>query len=449
MKQPLPSNTYLSGKGDLSAVDQAMIERRVGLLGPAYKLHYEQPLHVVRGEGVWLYDAQDNAYLDAYNNVPSVGHCHPRVHAALSGQAGLLNTHTRYLHPGILDYAEHLLSTFPDPFDKLMLTCSGSEANDLAYRIAQLNTGGTGFIVTELAYHGVTKVIAELSPALGEHANLGEHVRTVPAPDAYRNDGSDGEVGKRFARAVQAAIDDMSRHGIKPAAMMVDTIFASDGVLADPPGFLQQALKVVQNAGALFIADEVQAGFGRTGDHWWGFQRHAIEPDIVTMGKGMGGGHPIAGVALPGAQLEALAKSRYFNTTGGNPVSCAVGKAILEVIEEEDLMENARSTGAYLRSGLAKLADQHDIIGQVRGAGLFIGLELVRDRASKEPAAEETLWLVNRCRQDRVLISSTGTHGNVLKIRPPLPFSPDNADVLLRVLDRALADCPELSARLA
>ena len=436
MIEPFLPNHFQPGQTRLAEKEQQMIERRTRLLGPAYKLFYQQPLHIVRGEGVWLYDPDDNPYLDAYNNVPSVGHCHPRVLNALYEQAGILNTHTRYLHDGILDYAEHLLSTFPEHIDNVMLTLSGSEANDLAYRIAKYNTGGSGFIVTNLAYHGGTDAIASISPSLGYNVDLGSYVRTVPAPDLYR---STGDVGKTFAENVRTAINDLERHGVTLAAMIVDTIFSSDGILAEPAGFLREAADLVQGAGALFIADEVQAGFGRTGKHWWGFQRHDIKPDIVTMGKGMGGGHPMAGIALRTELLTRLARSRYFNTTGGNPVSCAVGKAVLEVIEEEKLIENANEVGNYLQTGLRRLAEHHRIIGDVRGAGLFIGVELVKDRLTKEPAAEEALQVINGCRQKRVLTSTSGSYANVLKIRPPLPFSRDNADHFLEVLDEVLA----------
>ena len=430
------TNAFEPGRADLTAKEQEMVGRRERLLGPAYRLFYEQPVHMVRGEGVWLYDADGQAYLDCYNNVPSVGHCHPHVVEALRQQAGILNTHTRYLHDNVLDYAEHLLSTFPKQLGHVMFTCTGSEANDLAYRIAKYHTGGTGFIVTDLAYHGGTEVIAALSPSLGKHVNLGEHVRTIPAPDSYRGDP---DVGKAFVANVRAAIADMQRHGIKPAALLVDTIFSSDGVFSDDAGFLAEAAEVIREAGGLFIADEVQAGFGRTGENWWGFQRHGVVPDMVSIGKGMGAGHPIAGLVVRPELVAELGKSRYFNTFGGNPVSSAVGKAVLEVIENEALIENAGKVGSYLRLGLRKLAERYDVIGDIRGAGLFIGMEMVTDRNSRDPGTEEATRLVNGLRQKRVLISSAGPHANVLKIRPPLVFTQQNADQFLQTLDEVLA----------
>ncbi|MBI1215497.1 MAG: aminotransferase class III-fold pyridoxal phosphate-dependent enzyme [Alphaproteobacteria bacterium] len=433
-------NAYKAGGHELSPAEAEMIARREKLLGPAYRLFYEHPVHFVRGEGVWLYDAQGQAYLDAYNNVPSVGHCHPRVVEAIAKQAAQLNTHTRYLHRNILDYAERLLATMPAELEHAMFTCTGSEANDLAYRISLAHTGGTGFIVTQLAYHGCTKVIAELSPSLGNAAGRSPHVRYVPAPDAYRSFGEDvGEdVGAAFARHVAQAIEDMRKNGIRPAALIVDTLFTSDGVFADPPGFLSPAVETMRAAGGLFIADEVQAGFGRTGTHMWGFQRHGLVPDIVTMGKAMGAGYPIAGLAVQPHVIAEFAKTRYFNTFGGNPVSCAAGLAVLDVIEGEGLMENARQTGAYLKQELGALAKKHEVIGDIRGAGLFLGVELVKDRATKAQATEATGSVVNALRERRVLLSASGPHANILKIRPPLPFSKENADFLVRELDAAL-----------
>jgi 4-aminobutyrate aminotransferase-like enzyme len=427
-----------SAASGVSPRDRELIARRERLLGPAYRLFYANPVHLVRGEGAWLYDADGNAFLDVYNNVASVGHCHPHVVEALSRQAATLNTHTRYLTDGILDYAERLLALFPQELEHVMFTCTGSEANDLAYRTARASTGGTGMIVTELAYHGVTIAISEMSPSLGDGITLPPHVRTVPAPDAYRGSGDVGEV---FAAHVRAAIADMQAHGIKPAALLVDTIFSSDGIFADPAGFLAPAVAAIREAGGLFIADEVQPGFGRTGADMWGFARHNIVPDIVTMGKPMGNGHPMAAMVARPEILESFGeRTRYFNTFGGNPVSCAVGMAVLDVIEQESLIANARDVGAYLSDGLRALAKRHEIIGDVRGAGLFVGVELVTDRATRAPATAATARLVNGLRERRVLISAAGPHANVLKIRPPLVFSRDNADHVLEALDVVLSE---------
>lgn len=415
-----------------------IVSRRQRLLGSAYRLFYDHPVLFVRGEGVWLYDPDGHAYLDMYNNVACVGHCHPHVTAALARQAAILNTHTRYLGETILDYAERLLSRFPAGLDKIMFTCTGSEANDLACRVARHYTGGTGFIVTDFAYHGVTTAISEMSPSLGRGITLGAHVRTVPAPRDFRNGASDP--AETFAENVKAAIADMRRHGIKPAALLVDTVFSSDGVFVEPAGFLKPAAAAIRDAGGLFIADEVQAGFGRTGSAMWGFARHGVVPDLVTLGKPMGNGHPVGGLVGRADVVDAFGRdTRYFNTFGGNPVSCAVGMAVLDVIERQDLIGNARAVGGYLTDRIRRLAERHALIGDVRGDGLFIGVELVTNRETMIPAAAEAADIVNALRDRRVLIGATGRSGNVLKLRPPLVFSRADADLFVDVFDEVLS----------
>ncbi|WDD90239.1 aspartate aminotransferase family protein (plasmid) [Burkholderia sp. FERM BP-3421] len=425
--------------------DRDLVERRHHVLGPAYRLFYEKPLHIVRGEGVWLYGHDGTRYLDAYNNVASVGHCHRHVVDAITRQAATLNTHTRYLHEGIVRYAERLVATFPDELSQAIFTCSGSEANDLALRIASRHTEGTGVIVTKLAYHGVTATVAAASPSLGDGVPLSGGVRTVAAPDGYRNLSSD--VADQFAHGVRAAIADMRRHGIRPAALLVDTVFSSDGVYTTPAGFLAPAVAAIREAGGLFIADEVQAGFARTGSQMWGFQRHDVVPDLVTMGKPMGNGHPIAGLVAKPTLLAAFGReARYFNTFGGNPVSCAAAAATLDVIEQEGLQANANAIGTYLREGFRQLGERHALIGDIRGDGLFIGVELVNDRREKTPAPQATARFVNAMRDRGVLLSATGTHGNVIKLRPPLCFSRANAELLLQTADEALEALQPTSA---
>ncbi len=422
----------------ISPATQALMERRAKALGPAYRLFYETPLHPVLGEGVWLFDREGRRHLDAYNNVASVGHCHPHVVAAIARQAGVLNTHTRYLHEGVLDYAERLLATMPPALSHAMFTCTGSEANDLAMRIARAHTKAEGLIVTRFAYHGVTAAIAGASPSLGKFVQLGDAVRTVPAPDSYRV--APETIGAAFARGVREAIADLQAHGIRPAALMVDTVFSSDGIFTDPPGCLAEAVAAIREAGGVFIADEVQAGLARTGDAMWGFQRHDLVPDIVTMGKPLGAGHPLAGLTVRPEVLAAFGREcRYFNTFGGNPVSMAAGMAVLDVIAHEGLLANAQRVGAYLRDKLVGLATRQALIGDVRGAGLFVGVELVTDRAAKTPATAATVRVVNGLRERGVLLSSTGEHANTLKIRPPLVFSEANADLLVGALDEVLA----------
>ena len=421
----------------LGEAERALVARREKVLGPAYRLFYEEPLHLVRGEGVFLYDAAGEKYLDAYNNVASVGHCHPRVVEAITRQTALLNTHTRYLHEGIVDYAEALIATFPDTLSQVMFTCTGSEANDLAVRIARFVTGGTGIIATELAYHGLTGAVAEFSPSLGEAVALGPHVRTVPAPDSYRH--SPQEMMEKFGRDVSAAIADLKRHGIRPAMLIADTIFSSDGIFAGPKGFLKPAVGAIHDAGGLFVADEVQPGFGRTGEAMWGFERHGVSPDMVTIGKPMGNGYPMAGIVLrPDMVAEFGPRARYFNTFGGNPVAAAAGKAVLDTIRQEGLQQNALNVGRYLMDGLKALAARHPALGDIRGSGLFIGVEIVADPATKQPDAALTSRIVNGLRARRVLISASGPRANVLKIRPPLVFTRENADMLVDALGDVL-----------
>ena len=308
-------NAYIPGRADVGPATAAMIARRDALLGPAYRLMYERPLHIVRGEGAWLIDPQGRRYLDAYNNVTSLGHCHPAVTEAICRQVQTLATNTRYLHDTILELAERLLASVPGTeLAHLMLTCTGSEANDLAYRIAKVRTGGTGVIVTDTAYHGITDAVSKFSPSLGVTVDLGAHVRLVPAPRLYHAEGAD--LAERFTRDVEAAIADLRRHGIKPAALIVDSLFTSDGILPGPAGFLKGAVDAIKRAGGLFIADEVQPGFGRTGEHLWGFQRHGVAARHRHHGQADGQRPTDRGTAgdrrRPGGIREALALLQHL-----------------------------------------------------------------------------------------------------------------------------------------
>jgi 4-aminobutyrate aminotransferase-like enzyme len=408
-----------------------LLARRRRVMGNPYRLFYETPLDLVKGEGVWLYDSTGRAYLDMYNNVACVGHSHPAVVEAIARQAGILNTHTRYLCESVIEYAEKLISTFPPELSNIVFTCTGSEANDLALRIAKKCTGGTGFIVTENAYHGVTEAIARLSPSLGSGVPLSPSVRTVVV-------GKTQSERLCFDRRVQAAAEDLRRHGIKPAALIVDTILSSDGIYADPPGFLLPAAQVIRREGGLFIADEVQPGFGRTGEAMWGFLRHQVGPDLVTVGKPMGNGYPIAGVIGSPTLIDEFGRdARYFNTYGGTPVACAAGTAVLAVIEAEGLQESARQIGALLRNGLEDLARRCDILGEVRGVGLFIGVDVL-DGCTGAPSQSGASKIVNLLRRNGILISASGPMGNVLKIRPPLVLGEKEAQLFLSTLDSVL-----------
>jgi len=421
---------------NVSQAAREMIERRRRLLGPAYQLFYKNPVHLVRGEGVWVFDAAGKKYLDVYNNVPSVGHCHPYVLEALIRLASTLNTHTRYLHDNVLNFAEKLVSTMPPELSQVMFTCTGSEANDLALRIAEDFTGGTGVIITEFSYHGMTKAIAGLSASMGPYVKVNGDARVIPAP--VHNPANPAAVGKKFAADVRAALADMRRHGIKPAALMIDTFFTSDGGFFDPAGFLKEAIDEIHKAGALYIADEVQPGYGRSGEHMWGFQRHGVLPDIVSLGKPMGNGHPMAGITIKPHILERFGnESSYFNTFGGNTVSSAVGLAVLEVIEQEALIPSVGRAGKAILDGISELSTRFSAIGSVRGAGLFVSVDFTT--AEGEPDSATALAVVNALRDEGVLIGASGPHANILKIRPPLVFTAEHSQILVESLEKVLS----------
>ncbi|AHF76560.1 Class III aminotransferase [Sodalis praecaptivus] len=416
-----------------------LTERRGRLLGGSYRLFYRKPVHLVRGKGQYLWDAAGHQYLDAYNNVASIGHCHPAVIDAVQRQMSQLNTHTRYLHETILDYSERLLATLPAEIDRAMYMCTGSEANDLAIRVARAWSGGTGIIVSQEAYHGTSDLTSGASPALGSGQPLAPTTRLVAPPDRYRVETSD--LGAWFANEIQRQIDDMAAHGIKFAGLLADSIFSSDGVMVGPRGFLQPAVEVVHNNGGVFIADEVQPGFARTGEAFWGFARHGVVPDIVTVGKPMGNGMPVSGLLAKSEVLAAFSdRIPYFNTFGGNPVSMAAAEAVLDVIAREDLQAHSLRVGNRLQEELRGLAAKYSCVGDVRGAGLFIGFELVSDRERKTPDKALALDVIEKLRDRFVLTSVAGPYGNVLKLRPPLAFQPGDIDWLVGALDGALAE---------
>lgn len=436
----MPNGFNPADAGHLDDGDMAHIMRRKRLLGPAYRLFYKTPVQISRGKGVFLYDKDGKEYLDAYNNVVSLGHSHPRVVEAIKKQLEVLCTHTRYMQEPLLDYAESLIGTFDGELGRngcAMFTCTGTEANDLALRIARYHTGKTGVIVTAEAYHGNSGSVAAISPSLGKKSALDPYLRTVPAPDSYRVPVA--EVGRRMAEDVARQIADIERHGGGFAAFIVDSVFSSDGLFVDPSDILAPVAEVVRKAGGLFIADEVQSGFGRTGTHLWGHSRHKVEPDIVTMGKPMGNGYPVAGIVLRPELVEAFGSSmRYFNTFGGNSVAIAAAQAVLDTIREENLMQNAVRVGGQILDGLKDIAAKYDCVGDVRGAGLYFAVELVKDQGTKTPDMDRALAAVNALRERRILISATGADAHILKIRPPLVFSSDNAARLLEGVDASL-----------
>ena len=427
--------------GHLDPEAQALVRARMELLGPAYRLFYRRPVHIVRGRGCRLWDPDGNEYLDAYNNVVSVGHGHPHVVEAVQRQMQTLCTHTRYLHDGIVQYASELLRTFGGNLGAghAMFTCTGSEANDLALRIAKHRTGRDGVIVTAEAYHGNSAQTAGASPSLGENSPLGMWVRRVAAPDSYRVPSH--ELAQRLADDVSAQISDLERRGNGLAAFLVDSAFTSDGIYVEPAGVLGPAVKAVREAGGLFIADEVQCGFARMGESLWGYRRHRVDPDIVTLGKPMGNGFPVAGLAVRHEVVNNFGNDvRYFNTFGGNTVAIAAARATLEVIRDEGLLERTQRVGAILRQGLEAIQRRWaERIGDVRGSGLYLGVEIVSDPETKTPDGARAAAIVDELRERRVLISATGRAGNVLKIRPPLVFAENDVAHLLDELDAAVA----------
>jgi 4-aminobutyrate aminotransferase-like enzyme len=439
MKEILALNAFDRATATALDVDvQRLVDQRHRVMGAASVLFYDTPIEMVSARGAFLYDANGLAYLDCYNNVPAVGHAHPHVTAAIATQLTQLNIHSRYLHRGMHAYAERLLATFPAALSNLTLTCTGSESNDLALRLASAYTGHTGVIVTAAAYHGNTAAVTAVSPASARSSAYHGAVRVVRAPDSYRVPAAD--LGARLAQDVEAAARDLAQQGFGVSALLVDSIFSSDGVYADPAGFLTDAVAVVRRQGGLMIADEVQPGFGRTGGHLWGFQRHGLVPDIVTMGKPMGNGYPMGGVVTRPEILSALCEHvGYFNTFGGTPVAAAAGMAVLDVLEAEGLMANAEQVGTYLRERLRDLMTRFPVIGDVRGAGLYNAVELVDDPTTRTPAASLASAVINGLRQRQVLIGAAGPHGHILKLRPPLCFSREHVDTLVRAITATLA----------
>jgi 4-aminobutyrate aminotransferase-like enzyme len=411
----------------------ALVDRRAKVVGPAMtRPTYREPLHLVGGDGVWLIDADGRRYLDAYNNVPVVGHGHPRVVEAIVGQARRLNTNMRYLHETALEVADRLIATTGGVLDTVLFVNSGSEANDIAWRIARAATGGSGGITSDFAYHGITEAISALTPEDWHPGEEPEHVRTWRPPDSLR--GFEGSVDD-FDRAVRALVES----GHRPAAAILDGVLTSDGIIDLAPTPAAALVRRTHDAGALWIADEVQGGYGRTGAAMWSYQRLGIEPDIVTLGKPMGNGHPVAAVITRRALAERFSpEGEFFSTFGGNPVAMAAALAVLEVIDDERLIENAAKVGQYLAGRLRELASRGPGIAQVRQIGLAIGVEVVQ-AGTTEPDAKATTEIVEGMRQRAVLIGATGRHGNILKIRPPLVFDREHADQLVETLEAVLA----------
>ncbi len=425
---------------------EEILAERKRRIGASLSVSYRRPLEIVRGAREWLFDETGRPYLDCVNNVAHVGHGHPRVVRAAQGQMATLNTNTRYLHEKLVRYAERLTKTLPEPLRVCFFVCSGSEANELALRLARARTGSKQTIVLDAAYHGNTTSLVEISPYKfdgpgGEGAP--PHVHKIPLPDVYRGAyrRDDPEAGAKYAAHVARAIREIELRGMKLGAFIAESMPGCGGQIVFPKNFLREAYRHVREAGGVTIADEVQTGFGRVGTHFWAFETQNVVPDIVTMGKPIGNGHPMGAVVTTPEIAASFANGmEYFNTFGGNPVSCAIGLAVLDAIRDERLQENAREVGDTLLERLRGLAQRHAIIGDVRGSGLFLGIELVRDPRTLEPAAEEAAYIVNRVREAGILLSTDGPLHNAIKIKPPLVFTRADADFLASTLERVLGE---------
>jgi 4-aminobutyrate aminotransferase-like enzyme len=420
-----------------------LLARRRAHFGSGLSLSYREPLQIVRGAGAYLYDARGRAYLDAVNNVAHVGHAHPRVVDAAARQKALLETNTRYLHETAIAYTERLAGLLPDGLDVVWLVNSGSEANELALRLARAVTGRRDVAVLDVAYHGHTSGLVDISPYKFDGpggTGRPEHVHVAPLPDPYRGRHRGPASAPGYLADLGAVLEGAAAAGRPAGAFVAESFPGSAGQVVPPDGFLCGAFEAARAAGAIAVADEVQTGFGRVGEPWWwAFEAHGAMPDVVTLGKPIGNGHPLGAVIATRAVADAFAAGpEYFNTFGGNPVSAAVGMAVLDVIEEEQLRERAARIGRRIRDGLDVLASRHDAIGDVRGLGMFLGVVLVRDRATREPDGALAAEVAEAAKAGGVLLSTDGRDHDVVKIKPPLVWGDAEADRLLETLDEAL-----------
>jgi 4-aminobutyrate aminotransferase-like enzyme len=428
--------------------NELLQERRL-YLSSALSLSYAEPLHIVRGGGQYLYDEQGRAYLDMVNNVCHVGHCHPRVVRAGQEQMARLNTNTRYLYDALTEYVRRLMATFPEPLGVCFLVNSGSEANDLALRLARAHTSNDGIVVIDHAYHGHASSLIGISPYKFNGpggAGCPPHVRVCEMPDGYRGPFkyADPAGGRRYAEDVERQILSLEQGGQRLAAFFAESAISCGGQIILPPGYLDEAYRHVRAAGGVCVADEVQVGLGRVGTHVWAFETQGVVPDIVTLGKPLGNGHPLAAViTTPEIAASFETGMEYFNTFGGNPVSVAIGLAVLDVIRDERLRQNALRMGSRLIDGLRALAERSSLIGDARGLGLFIGVELVRDSNTLEPADAEAKLVIEKAKERGVLLSIDGPYQNVLKIKPPMAMAEEHCEMFLSVLDEVLGDVEE------
>jgi 4-aminobutyrate aminotransferase-like enzyme/Ser/Thr protein kinase RdoA (MazF antagonist) len=438
----LAAGTGIFPPYDHGTSPELLLKKRQQHIGPSLSISYRQPIKMVRGEGQYLFDHRGQPYLDLVNNVCHVGHCHPRVVAAGQQQMARLNTNTRYLYDGLTEYAERLCNTLPDPLDTCFFVNSGSEANELALRLAMTYTGRRDFVVLEGAYHGNTSTLIEISPYKfmgdGGRGQPEPWVHIAPMPDGYRgiHKGNSPATGIAYGNEVGRVIPNVDA---KLAGFITESLMGCGGQIIPPPQYLETAFQHVRAAGGLCIIDEVQVGFARVGSHFWAFERQEVIPDIVVMGKPIGNGHPMAAVVTKREIAASFNNGmEFFSTFGGNPISCAIGLAVLNVIYDEDLQRHALKMGTHFLNGLENLMNQHKIIGDVRGTGLFIGVELVRDRETLEPAAKEADELIQQMRSRGILLSTDGPYHNVIKIKPPLVLNIDDIDMVLRSFDDIL-----------
>ncbi|MDP7439318.1 MAG: aminotransferase class III-fold pyridoxal phosphate-dependent enzyme, partial [SAR324 cluster bacterium] len=451
-----PDPGMMLGLGSESTAEEIdygqLLNSRRNVFGPSLSLTYQDPLIIVRGQAQSLIDFKGQFYLDCVNNVAHVGHSHPDIAKAQSNQAYVLNTNTRYLNPVNIEYAERLCALFPESLDTCFLVCSGSEANELAMRIAGTVSGQKDMIVLEEAYHGNTKANIDISPY--KHDGPGgkgapEWVHEIPMPYLYRGLYRDPETaGKLYADKVEKICEKLFGQGKKPAAFICESMLGCGGHVPLPDGFLKQSYQHVRQHGGLCIADEVQVGFGRAGKHFWSFELQDVVPDIVTLGKPIGNGHPLGAVITTRKIANAFANGmEYFNTFGGNHVSCTVGMAVLDIMENEGLRQNALETGNWLKEKLEALKESFPLIGDVRGEGFFLGVELVLDPETREPAPLQADYVVERMKSRKILLSTEGPGHNVLKFKPPMVFNQRDAQHLLAELEQVLGESPLLQKR--
>ena len=422
-------------------MNEKLIERRDRAFGPGAPLFYREPLHLVRGEGAYLFDDTGRRYVDMYNNVPCVGHAHPRVVEAMSTQQATLNVHSRYLHESVLELAERLAALHGDALESVVLTCTGTEANEVALRMARAATERRGIVCSDAAYHGNSEAVGKLTRVRQQNLEAGAEVRAFPFPETYRplSDCAEDELANRYLEQLQAAIDDLNKDGVGFAGLLVCPIFANEGLPNVPTGFMSRAAEVVRAAGGVVISDEVQAGYCRTG-RWWGYEVTEFEPDIVVTGKPMGAGLPLAATTASRELIEAFRKTGYFNTFASSPLQGVVGNTVIDIIEEEGLRENVASVGARLRAGLDQIKPRFPVMGDVRGHGLFLGVDMVSDPASKQPDRDAALNVVEALKDQGFLTGAAGAFGNIIKMRPPLVFSAADADAFLETFAAVMTE---------